>query len=64
MAIMSGLEVNEKKSKEKDEKEKSSKDEEQKMLNDMNERLQKSDVTGDTASWISNIVSERRIRMR
>ena len=57
-AIMSGLEVNEKKSKEKDEKEKSSKDEEQKMLNDMNERLQKSDVTGDTASWISNIVSE------
>ena len=59
-AIMSGLEVNEKKSKENDEEEKSSKDEEQKMLNDMNERLQKSDVTGDTASWISNIVSETK----
>ena len=33
---------------------------EQKMLDDMNERLQKSDVTGDTASWISNIVSETK----
>ena len=58
-AIMSGLEVYGKKH-EQEQKNKDSEDEESKMLKDMNVRLQKSDTSGDTATWISRVVVDQQ----